>query len=151
MNTDHVNQGKMRGENLRYINPYNLFVGSFIPNWLLKRVEVSQGAKLCYARLSQFAGKDGDCFPSQPTLAVEIGAGERQIRRYISELEELKLIESVQVGLNQPNRYRFLWHRWMEEDKSDRKKEPSGKEGKGKDRSDRTYMSIPDRTDSSSQ
>jgi hypothetical protein len=141
----------VRTENIKkYINPYNLFVGSFIPNWLLRRSEVSPGAKLCYARLAQFAGKDGDCFPSQATLAIEIGAGERQIRRYITELEEQQLIDTVQVGLNQPNHYRFLWHPWMEEEKELRKG-PSGKSGKGKDSADRTHMTTPDRTDPSRQ
>ncbi len=141
----------MRTENMKkYINPYNLFVGSFIPNWLLRRSEISPGAKLCYARLAQFAGKDGDCFPSQGTLASKIGAGERQIRRYITELEEQGLIDSVQIGLNQPNQYRFLWHPWMEQEKAVIK-EPSGKSGKGKDRADRTHMTTPDRTDPSRQ
>ena len=133
----------------KYINPYNLFVGSFIPNWLLRRTEISPGAKLCYARLSQFAGRDGECFPAQVTLAAEIGAGERQLRRYLSELEEWGLIEIVQVGLNQPNRYRFLWHTWMEEKVV--KKEPSGKGGKRTDCPDRTYVTAPDRTNSSRQ
>jgi DNA-binding Lrp family transcriptional regulator len=132
----------------KYINPYNLFVGSFIPNWLLRRNEISPGGKLCYARLAQFAGKDGECFPSQATLAAEIGAGERQVRRYISELEKQGLIDTIQVGLNHQNRYRFLWHRWMEEGGV---KKLSGKKGKGRDRSDRTYKSIPERTDSSLQ
>lgn len=132
----------------RYINPYNLFVGSFIPNWLLRRGEISPGAKLCYARLAQFAGKDGECFPAQATLASEIGSGERQIRRYLSELEEEELIHSIHVGLNQPNRYRFLWHPWMEEGKGLKKESP---DGRGKGRPDRTHMSTPERTNMSCQ
>jgi hypothetical protein len=47
----------------RRINPFRLFVGSMIPNWLQCRPEVSQGAKLAYARLAQYAGKDGGCLP----------------------------------------------------------------------------------------
>ncbi|MDA8083861.1 MAG: helix-turn-helix domain-containing protein [Nitrospiraceae bacterium] len=134
----------------KYINPYNLFVGSFIPNWLLKRTEISPGAKLCYARLAQFAGKDGECFPGQSTLASEIGTGERQVRRYLSELEESELIETVQAGLHQTNHYRFLWHPWMEG--KDKKKNPSGKGGsRGCENPDRTYMTAPDRTDMSGQ
>jgi hypothetical protein len=60
----------------RLINPYKLFVGSFIPNWLLKREEISQGAKLCYARLCQYAGEDGECYPSQKKLAEALGIPE---------------------------------------------------------------------------
>ncbi|MGD0884352.1 MAG: helix-turn-helix domain-containing protein [Thermodesulfovibrionales bacterium] len=134
----------------KYINPYNLFVGSFLPNWLLKHEEISPGAKLCYARLAQFAGRDGECFPAQTTLAAEIGTGERQIRRYLSELEDQGLIDIVQVGLNQPNHYRFLWHPWMDEDNG-AKKEPPGKGERGKDRPDRTYMSTPDQTNLTGQ
>jgi len=134
----------------KYINPYNLFVGSFIPNWLLKRTEISPGAKLCYARLAQFAGKDGECFPGQSTLASEIGTGERQVRRYLSELEESELIETVQAGLNQTNHYRFLWHPWMEG--KEKKKNPSGKGGSREcEYPDRTYMTAPDRTDLTGQ
>lgn len=135
----------------KYINPFNLFVGAFIPNWLLARDEVSAGAKLCYARLAQFAGKDGECYPSQITLATEIGAGERQIRRYINELEEQRLIDSVQVGLNQTNRYRFLWHPWMEVKTAKKQSKKRGKGGKGEDHPDRTYMATPDRTNESYQ
>lgn len=127
----------------KYINPFNLFVGSFIPNWLLRRNELSQGTKLCYARLMQYAGEDGECFPSQVTLAAEIGTSERQTRRYIEDLEKQGLIECVQSGLNQPNRYLFLWHYWMEEKQADKKGE---KKEKGGNRPDRTYVTAPDRT-----
>lgn len=131
----------------KYINPFNLFVGSYTPNWLLRRTEISPGAKLCYARLCQFAGHDGECFPSQAKLASEMGAGERQVRRYLSELEDQGLIEIVQPGLNQPNRYLFLWHLWMEE--GGLKKEPSAGRGKRGSIPGRSDMTAPDRPDSS--
>jgi DNA-binding Lrp family transcriptional regulator len=134
----------------KYINPYHLFVGSFLPNWLLKQEKTSPGAKLCYARLCQFSGRDGECFPAQATLATEIGAGERQIRRYLSELEDQGLIDIIQVGLNQPNHYRFLWRLWMEIE-TEVKKETFGKGGKRRDYPDRTDMSTPDRTNPSTQ
>ena len=127
----------------KYINPYKLFVGSHIPNWLLKQTKVSPGAKLCYARLAQFAGEDGDCFPAQATLGTEIGVCARQIRRYIRELEEQGLIDSVQIGLNQSNQYHFLWHPWME-DKKELKKSHSEKEEK--DKKSRTGLLSPVRT-----
>ncbi len=98
----------------RRINPWKLFVGAFIPNWLLERTEVSQGAKLCYARLAQFAGKDGHCFPKQETLATELGVGERMARDYIRELVEFGLIETEQHGLGTSNSYHFLHHPWMQ-------------------------------------
>src|ERR1035437_1745527 len=95
------------------INPYKMWVGSFVPYWLLCRREVSQGAKLCYARLAQFAGEDGLCYPKQTTLAAEVGVTERTARDYIRELEEFNLIESVQNGLRRANNYYFLDHPWI--------------------------------------
>src|ERR1035437_5480160 len=78
------------------INPWRMFIGSMIPNWLQRRTEVSQGAKLAYARLAQHAGEKGRCFPRQRTLATELGVSERTVREYLRELVEFKLIESEQ-------------------------------------------------------
>jgi hypothetical protein len=50
-----------------------MFIGSFIPNWILKLDELSACDKIVYARLSQYAGKDGECFPKQETIAEECG------------------------------------------------------------------------------
>lgn len=100
----------------KYINPYNLFIGSFIPNWLLKRSEISPGAKLCYARLCQFAGRNGDCHPKQETLAKEFGCSRSQVIRYLKELERCKLIEKLRIGLRCSNRYKFLDHQWIRDD-----------------------------------
>lgn len=98
------------------INPYKRFIGSFLPNWLLCRREVSAGAKLCYARLAQYAGKGGFCHPKQSLLAHELGVDKRTARRHLSELEGFGLIESEQQGLRRSNRYFFLDHAWMHED-----------------------------------
>lgn len=122
------------------INPYMLFLGAFVPNWLLRRPEVSQGAKLTYARLCQYAGKDGEAFPAQETLALEIGGiSARHVRRYLKELCDMELLEAVRRGLGQSNSYYFLHHPWMMEfpdsTEADRK-DMSGPQG-----SDRTRMS----------
>lgn len=98
-----------------YVNPHKLFVGSFIPNWLLRRNEISPGAKLGYARLCQYAGKDGVCFPKQETLAKELGCSRSQIIRYLKELKAHNLIERQRIGLHCSNRYRFLYHPWMQD------------------------------------
>ena len=41
----------------QYINPYKLFQGGFIPNWLMERKseEINPNAKLVYSRLLQYA------------------------------------------------------------------------------------------------
>jgi hypothetical protein len=97
------------------INPWRMFVGSMIPNWLQCRREISQGAKLAYARLAQHAGKDCECFPKQETLAVELGVGERTANEYVRTLVKFRLIEMERPGLGRSNRYYFLDHPWIYE------------------------------------
>jgi hypothetical protein len=99
---------------VRY-NPYRQYTGSFIPNWLLERTEVSSHAKLVFARLAQYAGKGGESFPHQKTLAGEIGLNDKTMRRGLSELIEAKVIESQQNGMGKPNSYFFLRHEWMKD------------------------------------
>jgi DNA-binding Lrp family transcriptional regulator len=100
---------------MKTYNPYKLFVGSFIPNWLMSRSEISPGAKLCFARLAQYAGEDGKCYPAQTTLAKELGVSESQAKRYVKELVKHRLINSIRHGLNKSNSYQFLHHEWMED------------------------------------
>lgn len=90
-----------------------------IPNWLMRRPEISQGAKLCYGRMCQFNGENGKCFPKQITLAEELGVSERQINAYIAELGQAQLISIIRPGLGQSNTYEFLWHGWIEQPTSD--------------------------------
>ena len=96
-----------------YYNPYKKFVGSFIPNWLLCRKEVSQGAKLCFARLAQYAGRDGLAFPMMETLAKELGVSRQQISTYLNQLEKYKLVKRKRIGLGKSNTYYFLEHEWF--------------------------------------
>lgn len=97
----------------QHLNPYKLFHGSFIPNWLLSRSEVSANAKLLYARLGQFAGQDGACYPGIDRLSQELGFSISTIKRALTELEKSNLIEHKRRGLGQTNVYYFLEHPWM--------------------------------------
>ena len=97
------------------IRLWRKFVCALVPNWLLRRTEISQGAKLAYARLAQYAGKDGECFPRQRTLAAELGVCERTAHRYLHELIKFNLIESDRPGLGASNSYFFLEHPWIHE------------------------------------
>ena len=97
----------------KFINPYKLFQGAFIPNWLMQRTEISPSAKLCYAKLCQYAGKDGICFPKQEKIANNIGLKRRWIINCLNELETLRLIKSIRIGWRCSNRYKFLYHSWM--------------------------------------
>lgn len=98
---------------MKFINPYKLFTFSGVPCWLMERTEISAGAKLTYAVLSRRAGEDGLCIPGQKALAKEMGVTDRQIRRYLTELVNQKLLYKKQRGLNKSNSYAFLNHLWI--------------------------------------
>jgi len=99
---------------MKQINPYRMFVGSFIPNWLMLQKEITPGMKLVYARLCQFAGENGECYPSVTTISRETGIGESQVKDNLKKLKDLKLIESTRRGLGKTNVYIFLEHKWMQ-------------------------------------
>lgn len=99
---------------MRKINPYQLWTGAFVPNWLLSRDEVSHGAKLVYARLAQLTAEKGYAEPTRELLAVDIGTSTRQLDRYLTELSDHTLIQVERVGKKNPNKYWFLTHVWMQ-------------------------------------
>ena len=84
-----------------------MIIGTFapIPNSILRRTDLSHGAKLCCARLIQYAGKDGKAFPKLTTLVDELGMSKRAVQRFLVELEENGLITSKQRGRGQSNLY----------------------------------------------
>lgn len=75
------------------INPYMLFIGCNVPNWLMQSDIVSQGAKLCYGRLCQYSGADGRCFPKKVTLAKDLGVTKSGAWKYVEELKKALLID----------------------------------------------------------
>jgi hypothetical protein len=100
---------------MRRINPYKSFVGSFIPNSLLRETSITPGAKLVWARLAQYAGESGHCYPSQKKLAEELGCNKKTLSKYILELVHNEFIEVVKpTGRDKisgrSSRYYFLEH-----------------------------------------
>src|SRR3984885_3296647 len=79
-----------------------------VPNFILTKEDISFGAKLAYAMLLKYAWGDDACFPGQAKLAVDMGSGERSVRRYLEELENAGLLEIVQRGLGKTNLYRLF-------------------------------------------
>ena len=100
----------------RTFNPKRLFDGAFIPNWLMRRTEVTTSAKLVYARLVQYCSEEGVAWPKIESLSEEVGLSVRQCGRVLAELKEIGLIESEQRGLGQSNCYTFIWHSWISDD-----------------------------------
>ena len=45
---------------MKTFNPYGIFYGALIPDVLLRYKKIPPSAKLLYAKLVQYAGKDGD-------------------------------------------------------------------------------------------
>lgn len=81
---------------------------SLIPNVLMSYPGLSHGAKLVWARLAQYAGKDGCAFPSVKSLGEGVGLKKRQTQQYLSELERKGFIQR-EPGLR-TNAYYFLLH-----------------------------------------
>jgi hypothetical protein len=79
-----------------------------VPNFILTKEDISVGAKLAYAMLLKYAWGDDACFPGQAKLAVDMGSGERSVRRYLDELEKSGLLQIVQRGLGKTNLYRLF-------------------------------------------
>jgi Helix-turn-helix domain len=76
---------------------------------------LTDGQKLLYGRLVRFAGRDGYCYPSQVTLADELGKSPRQIVRDVAALERFGLIAvEHNKGRGKANRHTFLWHSCFE-------------------------------------
>jgi len=105
---------------MQFFNPFRFFTGSFIPNAIMRDGNISPGAKLCYARLCQYADKNtGVAYPGQDALADELGASVRQVQRYIKELEDYGMLHVERPGLRKANRYRFLIHETVYQDTTD--------------------------------
>lgn len=121
---------------LEYINNNQTFAPT--PNWLMERTEISDSAKLLYARLIQYRGKDNLIFPKRETLAKNLGKNIRAIDRYIRELIKHNLIAIKQMGCNRSNEYTPLTHIWMKNGQTYKPKESP--------RSECTKMSTPECT-----
>ena len=89
-------------------NPWRIFVGAFLPNAVLRSTVLTPTSKLVYARLAQYAGRDGECWPSQEELATECGITRRSCIRCIAQLAQEGYIAPESYGHRM--KYRFLWH-----------------------------------------
>jgi hypothetical protein len=83
-----------------------------IPNTILRRPELSAGAKLTYMVLLSYAWQQDSCFPGQSTLATDLGAGQRSVIRYLRELQQAGLLRVKRRGLGKTNLYTLArWER----------------------------------------
>jgi len=90
-------------------NPFGLFRGLFVPNCIAQS-DLSDSAKLLMGRLFQYAGKDGNAFPTRNSLAKELNWKLSKLDRMIRYLKDYKLIKTFQEDEHSPSTYIFLYH-----------------------------------------
>jgi hypothetical protein len=96
-------------------NPYGMFHGLFIPNCIAQS-DISDRAKILMGRLIQYAGPNGECFPSRKRLCKELRWKLRKLDHVIRELKEAELIETEQEDENSSSNYLFLYSSIYESD-----------------------------------
>lgn len=79
-----------------------------VPYVVLRDAGLCVGARLAYAILLMYAWQDGACFPGQEKMAADMDVSERQLRRYLEDLETAGYIRIKQQGLNRPNLYTIV-------------------------------------------
>jgi hypothetical protein len=93
-----------------FYNPYMTFNGCMIPNCLMVRKDLTLSAKICFARLAQYSGTSGYCYPSLKQLSDETGTSESTVERAINELIEAKLIyKEIPTGVNKLKHFRNIY------------------------------------------
>ena len=90
---------------LRFRSPVDAGGFVILAGVVLKDASLSDGAKVTYMLLLDYARQSAACWPGQGTLAEARGLKERAIRNHLTELEERGLITIEQRGLRQTNVY----------------------------------------------
>lgn len=103
----------------RYFDPFKRFTGTFTPEWLESRSELSAGAKLTYARLCRFGNAGVVSNRTQADIARALSVAVRSVRNYLNELETFGVIETRRQGQGRADEYRFLKHPWMSDFRRD--------------------------------
>lgn len=65
---------------------------AFVPEHVCRRSDISPSARHLWTVLASYADKRGYCFPSQETLAADMGCTTRQIRNLVRELDQADLL-----------------------------------------------------------
>jgi biotin operon repressor len=76
-----------------------------IPNAILRRPNLSTGAKLTYMVLLSYAWQKDNCYPGQDTLAADMGVSNRSVITYLQQLQEAGLLYVKRRGLGKTNLY----------------------------------------------
>ncbi len=95
--------------------PYKIFFGGYLPEPIMESTTLTATEKVCWAKLNQFSGKNGFCYPSLSLMAKSIGVSVRQVIRVLNGLVEKGFIQrktpnDSEKGQYQSTCYSFLWH-----------------------------------------
>jgi len=94
--------------NTMIFSPYQQFHGLFLPNFLVRRRELSSDAKLLYAQMALMMGDNKELFVSLEFISDEIGISLHVLQSGYAELERYNLIETV-TSNNGENSCRFIF------------------------------------------
>ncbi len=78
-----------------------------IPNMIIKNTNISDSLFRTYVAIRSYAYGQNAAFPSQETLAKDLGKARETINRHVGELAELGYITKSRRGYSMTNRYDF--------------------------------------------
>jgi len=76
-------------------SPYQQFQGLFLPNFLLRRREISSDAKILYAHMVLLMGESKELHISLEFVTDEIGISLQNLKTAYAELERYSLVETI--------------------------------------------------------
>jgi biotin operon repressor len=76
-----------------------------VPNFILKKGEVSSNAKVAYALLLSYAWNNDRVFPGQERMAEDMGLSRPTVTKAIGELEDAGYLEIQRRGQGLTNLY----------------------------------------------
>jgi len=76
-------------------SPYQQFQGLFIPNFLLRRREISSDAKILYSHMVLLMAEEKELHLSLELISDEVAISLQVIKSAYKELEHYKLIETI--------------------------------------------------------
>lgn len=96
---------------------------TLIKNEIIKNTNISRSVRLFAMELLSRCYNDKEsCFPSQKTLANDMGVSVRTIQRWVKILKENGLIKVVRRGFNKTNEYFMLFKQKVEKGVTEVKK-----------------------------
>lgn len=78
-----------------HFSPYQQFQGLFLPNFLLRRREISSDAKILYSHMVLLMGESKELHISLEFVTDEIGISLQNLKTAYAELERYSLIETI--------------------------------------------------------